>query len=69
MKQRIRFKNGVAFKLSDSDASYNIPIHIDEPILASARDMRYTISLDTDALQLTGGTGTKSIIITLQSVE
>lgn len=29
MEQRIRFKNGVAFSLSDSDASFNIPIHVD----------------------------------------
>ena len=38
-------------------------------VSSRARDMRYTISLDTDTLQLTSGTGTKSVTITLQRVE
>ena len=38
-------------------------------VSSRARDMRYTISLDTDTLQLTSGTGTKNVTISLQRVE
>ena len=38
-------------------------------VSSRARDMCYTISLDTDTLQLSSGTGTKSVTITLQRVE
>ena len=38
-------------------------------VSSRARDMRYTISLESDTLQLTSGTGTKSVTITLQRVE
>ena len=56
-------------------ASYNFHYTLNDDQLeldfvsSRARDMRYTITLDTDTLQLTSGTGTKSVTISLQRVE
>lgn len=43
--------------------------HLDIDFASSrARDLSYTISLDADTLQLTSGTGTKTVAISLQRV-